>query len=426
MQRESRDGQHEGGLNSSGIGDVSPSASPTRRLLLILTSLGLLAAALVLGFVGSTVRAVQEGPAVISSLGVGDALPPRKLLLDPCWIRQPCYKGAYWHAGTDQMGTGWYCNDGQRVDQWAKIDVCHIQGPCYFGILYSKKNKRWECGMENRTQLSGKYTDLMHKVRHGPAEGDRIWAMQELKKDLPAASKKCWQRGWTAPRECRMLNMDHGKLMLQVKGSSVILDLLLEKDGTLRGLATDMIYSLVLDDKDNLRWMLDKMGGLPSLVSAFNPDKEQEGNEQGKAVFFFNMLAEKCQGGAPDMCTFFSDLAKMDASGLAKLVWDPPKAVSSRLQASLQEAWVSSCTIKRGYLTTEDFKACGGDWLSKVPDGSYDKAYALMQSMTELLRTDDTKVMFKTELYDGIHPWVDNEKVPGDLRWLGKRLLSQS
>jgi len=324
------------------------------------------------------------------------------------------------------MGTGWYCNDGQRVDQWAKIDVCHIQGPCYFGILYSEKNKRWECGLENRTQLSGKYEDLMHKINSAPAEGDKIWAMQELKKDLPAPSKKCWQRGWTAPRECRMLNMDHGKLMLQVENSSVILDLLLEKDGTLRGLATDIIYSLVLDNEDNLRWMLDKMGGLPSLVSAFDPDIEQEGNAQGKAVFFFNMLAEKCQGGAPDMCNFFSDLAKMDASGLAKLVWHPPKAVSSRVQASLQEAWVSSCTIKKGYLTVDDFKACGGDWLSNVPDSSYDKAYAVMQSITELVHTDETKVMFKTELYDGIHPWVDNDKVPGDLRWLGKRLLSQS
>lgn len=322
------------------------------------------------------------------------------------------------------MGTGWYCNDGKGVYQSSEIDVCHIQGPCYFGILYSVKNKRWECGLEDRTHLSGKYEDLMNKIHNGPTEGDKIFAMQELKKDLPAPSKKCSQRGWTAPRECRMLNMDHGKLMLQVQGSSVILDLLLEQDGTLRALATDIIYSLVLDNEDNVRLMLDKMGGLPSLVSAFNPDIKQEGNAQGKAVFFFNMLAKKCQGGAPDMCNYFSDLAKMDASGLAKLVWNPPKAVSSRVQASLQEAWVSSCTVKKGPFTVDDFKACGGDWLSNVPVTSYEKAYAVMQSITELVHTDETKVMFKRELYDGIHPWVDNDKVSGDLRWLGQRLLS--
>lgn len=325
------------------------------------------------------------------------------------------------------MGRGWYCNDGQPVGQSSKIDECHIQGPCYFGILYSKRNKRWECGVENRTQLSGKYTDLMHKIQHGPHDGDKMWALQELKKDLPHANKQCgWQRGWSAPRECRMMNMDHGKLMLQVDGSSVILNLLLEEDGKLRGLAYDFIYSLVLDDEDNLQLMLDKIGGLPGLVLAFNPDTEQEGKKQGQALFFFNMLAHKCKGGAPDICNFFSDLAKMDASGLVQLVWDPPKSANDRLQASLQEALVSSCTTKRGYPTIYDFQACGGDRLLEVPYCGYDKAYAVLQSLTELLRKDEDKLMFKTELYDGITPWVGNQSVPEDLRLLGKRLLSQS
>ncbi|CAE7647112.1 unnamed protein product, partial [Symbiodinium sp. CCMP2456] len=166
---------------------------------------------------------------------------------DPCHIKGPCYKGVVWFPGAEFMGPGWYCSDALDVRKDAYFDKCHIVSPCYFGAVWT--GKRWECGVEDQKNVTKKYKDLMHILIHGPKRGDKIWAVKELDQELPLMPTSCPHRGWQAPKKCRMIGMDHGRLIMSVPQSTVLFDLLVCEDPEMRGRASKVLYNIVTDDK---------------------------------------------------------------------------------------------------------------------------------------------------------------------------------
>ncbi|OLQ09880.1 Pentatricopeptide repeat-containing protein, chloroplastic [Symbiodinium microadriaticum] len=212
---------------------------------------------------------------------------------DPCHIKGPCYKGVVWFPGAEFMGPGWYCSNALDVRKDAYFDKCHIVSPCYFGAVWT--GKRWECGVEDQRNVTKKYKDLMHILIHGPQRGDKIWAIKELDQELPLMPTSCPHRGWQAPKKCRMIGMDHGRLIMSVPQSTVLFDLLVCEDPEMRGRASKVLYNIVTDDKANLNRIIDKMGGLGVLLSHFDPETNTTSKSRSKALFGLNMLASECK-----------------------------------------------------------------------------------------------------------------------------------
>jgi len=342
---------------------------------------------------------------------------------DPCHIKGPCYKGVVWFPGAEFMGPGWYCSNALDVRKDAYFDKCHIVSPCYFGAVWT--GKRWECGVEDQKNVTKKYQDLMHILIHGPQRGDKIWAIKELDQELPLMPTSCPHRGWQAPKKCRMIGMDHGRLIMSVPQSTVLFDLLVCEDPEMRGRASKVLYNIVTDDKANLNRIIDKMGGLGVLLSHFDPETNTTSKNRGKALFGLNMLASECKAQSPDMCNFFSQMTQMNSSGLAKLVWHKPEGCGWELQVALQEAWVSSCTTKQGVPSKKDFEACGGGYLKNIHHGNTDQAYATLESLRSLLKQVSWKQQFHAELHGGVKPLLDIEELPDHVRAVASSLLSQ-
>jgi len=366
---------------------------------------------------------VNLGHAWDAAGGSPDEAGHRRLTSEPCWIHEGCYKGVYWHPGWDDMGTGWYCSDGAKVGKWTKFDKCHIKAPCRYGVAFAKHNTQWECAHENTTKTLERIEELLLKIKKGPHDSDRVWALKELDSELPAPQTQCPKRGWEAPKKCRMLGLEHGKMLLGASRSLVIFDMLTHKDNELRGHAIGILDGIVLDDKENLRRMSDLFGGTEGVFAKMNPASSEMENTREKAAVVVNLIANQCKETSPDMCSFFPLLAQMGSAGLGELVLHPPKVIGTNLQVALQEAWVSSCTGPINFPTNRDFKACGGSFLKKVPHVSSDKAYALLQSLHELLWKDLAKQIFRKDLFEAISPWLDDDNLPDNVKALGKSLL---
>lgn len=234
-------------------------------------------------------------------------------LFDPCFIKGPCYKGVIWFPGSEFLGPGWYCKDRLAVKKTELFDECHIVAPCFYGAVWT--GKRWECAVEDKKKVLKKYEELMQKLIEGPHRGDKIWAIEALDKELPKLPTSCPDRGYQAPKKCRMIGMDHGKLMLSVEKSTILFDLVVCEDPEMRGRASSVLYNIVTDHQANLKVLVKKMGGLEKLIQDFNPETNTTEKRRGKALFGLNMLASECKALSPDLCDFFSPLTTMNSTG---------------------------------------------------------------------------------------------------------------
>jgi len=323
-------------------------------------------------------------------------------LFDPCFIKGPCYKGVIWFPGSEFLGPGWYCKDRLAVKKTELFDECHIVAPCFYGAVWT--GKRWECAVEDKKKVLKKYEELMQKLIEGPHRGDKIWAIEALDKELPKLPTSCPDRGYQAPKKCRMIGMDHGKLMLSVEKSTILFDLVVCEDPEMRGRASSVLYNIVTDHQANLKVLVKKMGGLEKLIQDFNPETNTTEKRRGKALFGLNMLASECKALSPDLCDFFSPLTTMNSTGLSQLVWRPPKGCGWQLQVALQEAWVSSCTVKQGLPSVEDYQACGGRYLKNLTNGTEEQVYATLESLHSLLKEDLWKQSYRTNLTREVKP----------------------
>jgi len=370
---------------------------------------------LVLGALLSNGRAAEAAGSL-----QGDEVSPRELtLFDPCFIKGPCYKGVIWFPGAEFRGPGWYCKDRLDVKKTDLIDECHIVAPCFYGTIWT--GKRWECAAEDKKKVVKKYEDLMQKLLKGPHRGDKLWAIKELDSELPKLPTSCPERGYKAPKKCRMIGMDHGNLMLMAKWSSVLFDLVVCEDPEMRGRAAGVLYNIVNDHKENQKRLLEKMGGVDLLVAHLNPERNTSKKISGKALFGMNMLASECKAQSPDLCDFFPALTQMSSSGLATLVWNPPKGTGWQLQVALQEAWVSSCTVKPGMPSEQDFQACGGKYVQNLTNATDEQVYATLQSLQSLLKEDLWKQKYLGNFAHQVKPFV--HKLPSESKLVAKKLL---
>lgn len=385
------------------------------RVVRAATALALGGVVLVLGALLSNGRAAEAAGSL-----QGDEVSPRELtLFDPCFIKGPCYKGVIWFPGAEFRGPGWYCKDRLDVKKTDLIDECHIVAPCFYGTIWT--GKRWECAAEDKKKVVKKYEDLMQKLLKGPHRGDKLWAIKELDSELPKLPTSCPERGYKAPKKCRMIGMDHGNLMLMAKWSSVLFDLVVCEDPEMRGRAAGVLYNIVNDHKENQKRLLEKMGGVDLLVAHLNPERNTSKKISGKALFGMNMLASECKAQSPDLCDFFPALTQMSSSGLATLVWNPPKGTGWQLQVALQEAWVSSCTVKPGMPSEQDFQACGGKYVQNLTNATDEQVYATLQSLQSLLKEDLWKQKYLGNFAHQVKPFV--HKLPSESKLVAKKLL---
>ncbi|CAJ1360506.1 unnamed protein product [Effrenium voratum] len=341
-------------------------------------------------------------------------------LYDPCYIKGPCYKGVLWFPGSEFRGPGWYCKDRLDLKKEDALDPCHIAAPCFFGAVWA--GKEWQCGAEDPSKVKGRYEDLMRKLLKGPTRDDKIWAIKELYDELPSPATICPKRGYQAPKKCRMIGMGHGKMMLGLNSSTVLFDLVVCEDPEMRGRASGVLYNMVSESQANLPRLINKMGGLKQLVLNFNPETNASQKDRWKAQFGLNMLTSECKARAPDMCDFFPELVHMSSTGLQDLVWHPPIGTGYQLQVALQEAWVSSCTVKNGVPRKEDFEACGGAGLHKLSNGTEEQVFATLSSLNSLLRQDMWRVAFTEDLKAKVKPVL--HKLPQGCKGLAQGLLA--
>eukprot|EP00435_Cladocopium_sp_Y103_P016265 s3629_g4.t1 len=158
-------------------------------------------------------------------------------------------------------------------------------------------------------------------------------------------------------------------------------------------------------------------------TSRNHPAKETNTSmkSSGKALFGMNMLASECKAQSPDLCDFFPALTQMSSSGLATLVWNPPKGTGWQLQVALQEAWVASCTVKPGMPSEHDFQACGGKYVQNLTNATDEQVYATLQSLQSLLKEDLWKQKYLGNFAHEVKPLVP--KLPAESKLVAKKLL---
>merc|ERR1711934_852746 len=64
-----------------------------------------------------------------------------------CYIHRGCMGGAGYSTnpfGTDSMGAGWYCLDGQSVNSATRFDACEIHTGCS-AVHYDRRSQVWRC-----------------------------------------------------------------------------------------------------------------------------------------------------------------------------------------------------------------------------------------------------------------------------------------
>jgi len=64
-----------------------------------------------------------------------------------CYIHRGCMGGAGYSTnpfGTDSMGAGWYCLDGQPVNSATRFDACEIHTGCS-AVHYDRRSQVWRC-----------------------------------------------------------------------------------------------------------------------------------------------------------------------------------------------------------------------------------------------------------------------------------------
>ena len=63
---------------------------------------------------------------------------------DNAFIHKGCAKGAV-YAKDGTMGSAWYCNDGQKVDDSTQYDSSFISPGCKEGVKYDTSINAWRC-----------------------------------------------------------------------------------------------------------------------------------------------------------------------------------------------------------------------------------------------------------------------------------------
>ncbi|CAE8601402.1 unnamed protein product, partial [Polarella glacialis] len=343
-------------------------------------------------------------------------------LLDPVFIRKPCFKGPIWHeSGKYGPGPGWYCNDGKSVDLSTKLDDHEVKRDCFAGIVWNKDKKKWICVEENVTKLLKSYKESVKILHRGDKTVETLKGLTSQLAVIPEL--KCDKRGRNAPMACQMLHQDHGKLMIQANVSGAALALLSAKDEQNLKEARRFLTALVADNGGNPDMLIHSVGSLESLAADLNPVQDSPPERRRIAAFMFNLLAEGCQAISPDQCSYISALVGIDADGLGELVFDPPYMAGKKMEAGLQIAWISSCTLKPGAMPAQ-YRICGGDFLSAVPNSDEDQAYAALFALQSLLREPDAQEDFRDMLKKSINPWLDDKGVSDGVKSLAKSLIS--